>query len=497
LSPAIEDRFRTFLTCAALLTFAWLTTRHVGESAFLEDQVDQLQNFESLLQLRPEGLWGAVMSGTTPPARALGPLGGVVFGLPVALGFGIDAIHLTTSVLIALATAACFLLLARIDAASAWLWLFVFSATGLVWWNAGILWSNTLLLPCGLVIAALSASCLWRPRMATLIWLALTALFALQLHLVAVVAAPVIAIVAAITLRDARQRLPGRLHTWVLAVMALLAVGPYLLAEGLTGGQNTRAILTELGTGSGTEPVPSSATMALAIATDPMRVAEWLGVSLVPAIACGLVLSIATVVWLGRLRRGTPGDRSERVLFELALCGAAAIIGQAVYFFWMARPFAGYHHVTLLAPFYALIPAAVLRRAAFGPSVPRRAIAVLGTVVLAALLLAGPSMSDRFVERTPWSYSRIRAALEALCSQTGVDTDEGQGFAALLTPRYDGVMRYLINRRFVSCRYEPSSDILIAAARDAQYPQSRTIGTTQYRLELVLPPGIARYRKWP
>jgi hypothetical protein len=34
--------------------FAWLTTRHVGESAFLEDHVDQRQNFESLLTpLRP------------------------------------------------------------------------------------------------------------------------------------------------------------------------------------------------------------------------------------------------------------------------------------------------------------------------------------------------------------------------------------------------------------------------------------------------------------
>ena len=62
-SDGVVRRLHTVVTCAALLMFAWLTVRHVGESTFLEDQVDQLQNFESLLRQRPEGLWGAVMSG--------------------------------------------------------------------------------------------------------------------------------------------------------------------------------------------------------------------------------------------------------------------------------------------------------------------------------------------------------------------------------------------------------------------------------------------------
>ena len=90
--------------------------RHVGESAFLEDQVDQLQNFESLLRLQPEGLWGAIMSGTVPPARALGPLGAIVFGVPVSLGLGVDSRSRQTSLLIAIATAVCFAAFARIDA---------------------------------------------------------------------------------------------------------------------------------------------------------------------------------------------------------------------------------------------------------------------------------------------------------------------------------------------------------------------------------------------
>jgi hypothetical protein len=49
-------RLHTLVTCAALVMFTWLTVRHATESAFLEDQVDQLQNYESLLQGRPEGL---------------------------------------------------------------------------------------------------------------------------------------------------------------------------------------------------------------------------------------------------------------------------------------------------------------------------------------------------------------------------------------------------------------------------------------------------------
>src|SRR3954468_7173681 len=95
------------LAGVAFVLFGQLALRHVGESYFLADQVDQLQKFEALLRLDPggvggrrvaefrgvrragpEGLGGPAKAGTR--ARALGPFGAVVFGLPVALGFGID-----------------------------------------------------------------------------------------------------------------------------------------------------------------------------------------------------------------------------------------------------------------------------------------------------------------------------------------------------------------------------------------------------------------------
>jgi hypothetical protein len=111
------------------------------------------------------------------------------------------------------------------------------------------------------------------------------------------------------------------------------------------------------------------------------------------------------------------------------------------------------------------------------------------------LVLAGPSVADRNVERTPWSYARIRATVDALCGDAAVETDEGPGFAALLNPQYDSVLRYMMRRGMTTCRYQPSGDVLIAARRDAEYPPSKTIGQSLYLRELVLPPGIARYRR--
>jgi hypothetical protein len=464
--------------------FAWLTMRHVGDAAFLEDQVDQLQNFESLLRLRPEGLWGAIMSGTVPPARALGPLGAVVFGVPVSLGLGVNAIHVATSLLIAVATAVCFVALARIELTFAWCWLLIFSATGLVWWNAAMLWSNTVLLPVGLLFAALAASCLYRPDRATLGWMVVVAMFALQLHLVAAVALPIAVTVAIVTYR--RGRPASRLTVWMLALAMVIAIGPYLLGEALSGLANTRAILGHLGSSDPAAGDNGSATASLAIALDPTRLLEALGLGPWTAIVVGAVLSI---VALRLLRASSAGSAP---LFWLAVCAVAGIAGQALFFLWMSRPFAGYHHVTLLAPFYAVVPAALLTRL-LGQWKP----VAIGTAVLALLIWMGPTLADRHAEETPWSYARIRASLDALCGSAAVATDEGQAFAAQLNPHYDSVLRYMMKRGMTTCRYQPSSDVLIAATRDAQYPTTKTIGGSTFYRELVLPPGIARYRRTP
>jgi hypothetical protein len=491
-------RLNAAVACAALLAFAWLTLRHVGESVFLEDQVDQLQNFESLLRLQPEGLWGAIMSGTVPAARALGPLGAVVFGVPVAMGLGVDAVHATTSLLIAMGTALCFAVLLRIDAAFSWLWLLVFSAAGVVWWNASLLWSNTLLLPAGLVIAALAAACLRRPDRATLGWLAVASLTALQLHLVAIVAVPFVVTIAVVTFREAPSRL-ARAQAWMLTAAAIVAVGPYLLAEAMTGGRNTRAIVSHLGTGGVADP--GSALTALAIATDPTRLLEWAGLGTTTAIVVGTALVLGTLIWLGTRQRQrsseSPGAYSERLVLWLVRASLAAAAGQALFFLSMGRPFAGFHHYTLLAPMYAIVPAALVRYALFRAGVTRRATTLLGAGVLAVLVVIGPGIADRNAAPAPWSFNRIRTALETLCNGGAVETDEGAGFAAQLNPQYDSVLRYMMRRELTSCRHDPSSDVVIAAAVNADYPESKEIKGVVYRREEVLPPGLARYRRRP
>lgn len=473
------------VTCAALVMFTWLTVRHVGDSAFLEDQVDQLQNFESLRHLRPEGLWGAIMSGTVPAARALGPLGAIAFGVPVSLGFGVDAVHVETSLLIAIATAVCFVAFSRIDALYAWVWLAIFSATSVLWWNAAILWSNTLLLPLGLTITALAASSLRDPSRATLGWLGVAVLYALQLHLVAIVAVPVVLIVGAVTFRDAR---PVRgVHAWAIVVAAVLAIAPYAVAEAMTGFANMRAITRHLGSSAvGSASDTGSATMSLAIATDPTRLFDAIGLGVLPGAIAGVAFMVTALRWL---RTGP--------LFWLTVCAVAGITGQAAFFLWMSRPFAGYHHVTLLAPFYAVAPAVVLRRGLFQSEVPARVVYGAGAAVLVLLIVLGPVFADRDAEQTPWTFSRIRTTLEALCAGIPVETDEGQAFAAVLNPHYDSVLRYMMKRGMTTCRYEPSSAVLIAVARDGQYPASKTIGSSTFYRELVLPPGIARYRRSP
>ena len=345
--------------------------------------------------------------------------------------------------------------------------------------------SNTLLLPVGLTIATLAASCLRTPNRATFGWLAVVVLYALQLHLVSVVALPIVAIVGAVTYRAARP--VTRIHAWAIAVAAVLAIAPYVTAEAMTGFANTRAIVGHLESPSvGSARDTGSAVMSLAIATDPTRLLDAVGLGVLPATVVFAVLALVALRWL---RTGE--------LFWLTVCAVAAIAGQALFFLWMSRPFAGFHHVTLLAPMYAVVPAVVLRRGLFRQPQPTRVVCAIGGVVLVLLIGAGPWLADRYAERTPWSYSRIRATLDALCGGLGVDTDEGPAFAARLNPEYDGVLRYMMKRQLTSCRYEPSSPVVIAAARDGVYPASKTLGGATLYREVVLPPGIARYRRAP
>jgi len=488
------------LACVALLVFAWLTLRHVHDSVFLEDQVDQLQNFESLLHVEPYALLGPAMSDTRPTAHALGPAGAILFGLPVMLGLGIDGIHAITSLLIAVATAVAFVTLVRIDDRFAWLWLWIFSATWIVWWNAGLLWVNTLLLPAGLLLVALSASCLWRPTPFKLALLVLVAVLAVHVHLVALVAAPLVAIVTAATGREAIRHPWSRREMFAIGLLAIVAFGPYLAAEALTGFQNSRAMIAHLQKTTEAQPLAvATAMQTLLIATDPTRAFTSIGVSDVVVLAISSALATFVVVTLyRRLRqRGSSAGReagASRVLWWLALTAIAAIIGQALFFLLMRRPLAGYQYVTLLAPFYAVVPAAFLRLVLARPLESRGAVSLVAGACVVFLVWTGPSRADRSMAPAMWSYRNIVRAIDDLCGDGAADIAEGPGFAEVLNPKYDGVLQYLMKRRFSSCRYESGAALLIAANRQGHYEDWYVVGNKRYRRDTVRFPGIALYR---
>jgi hypothetical protein len=502
-----RDLVTAALAAVALTQFARLALRHVGESYFLADQVDVLQKFEAFQRLEPEGLWGSVMSGSA--AHALGPFGAIVFGLPVALGLGIDGIHATTSVFLVVATGVAFWQLARLDATFAWLWLTVMTGMRMVWWDAAMFWVNTVLLPLGLLLLALCAALVRRPSLPILAGMTLVLLLALQEHLVALVGVPIQ--LAGMVLYVSGS---GAGRTWsrpprprdALYFGLVLAIGllPYVVAEAQTGFQNSRAMFSHVGSAvhSSSADGRRAAAETLVLAADPL--ALW-PASLVQPLVMGGGIAFAALVGLIAGRRGgigpDPSGQSSderwrlRTLSWLVTCALVGVIGQALFFLVMARPLNGLHYAILLAPWYAVPPAALAagllpHRGAAATLTP----AVLGVAAILLLVFRAPGLADFYAERTPWNYRAIVTALDSLCGDQTVDTIEGPGLRNELTAGYDSVLRYLMKRGYTRCRYQAGSRIVIAADRSGHFDDALDVEGRRFRREQVVPPGLARYR---
>jgi hypothetical protein len=490
------------LAVVAFCLFGWLALRHVGESYFLADQIDQLQKFEALLRLEPEGLLGGVMSGTE--ARALGPFGAIVFGVPVALGFGINAIHALTSVFLVLAAALVFWELSRLDRTMAWAWLIVFTAMRMVWWNAAMFWVCTLLLPLGLVQLALFVAILRNPTSLKLTSMALALVLALHVHLVALVGLPLLVLAVVVSsrrgVRESESTPRGVAHV-VVAVLLIAAVVPYAAAEGLTNFRNTRAMVAHVDTSvrsvrSAGSQGRSAALETLVLATDPAGIAP--GAAARTIIGAGAIVAFAALA-LAFVRgiRATSLDeqRQNGSMVWLTIAAAIGVAGQALFFFLMARPLNGLHYAMLLAPWYAVPPAALV-----AGLVPRRGVpgvlltAIIGIAAVDLLFFRAPALADRYAERTPWTYQAIVSGLDSLCAGQQVDTVEGPGLVDELNPSYDPVLRYLMKRGFTRCRYEKGARLLIAGERGGKFDGSLVVGGRRFTREEVVPPGLARYR---
>jgi hypothetical protein len=476
------------LAAGVFLLFGWLTQRHVGHSYFLADQVDQLQNYEALLRFEPRGLLGGGMSGTE--AHALGPLGALIFGLPVTLGLGVDAIHALTSLLLAVTAAVTFFELAQVNAAFAWTWLLVLTAMPITWWNAGILWSNTLLLPIGLLMLAVTARGLRRPSATAPLLLLLLLTLALQLHLIAVVAIPLLAGVAFASRRQFHS--VGARPVVVVAVLVLAGLTPYAIAEARTGARNTRAMFAHVDAAvhSDRSAGRTAAVDTLVQASDPDDLLPRSRPRIV-LLAGGLMAVLALAA-----SRLTPGLDPE--LCWLVAAAVGSIAWQALFFLAMARPLNGFHYVTLLAPLYPIPFAAVI--AAATSALDRRTHGMLATslgiVTLVLLATRGTLLADRYAESTAWTYRGIVSALDTLCGGETARTIEGPGLADDMNPDYDGVLAYLMKRGFSRCGYDAASDLLIADNRDGrEFQQTRDVNGESFMREAVAAPGLARYRR--
>ena len=494
--PFARTLLPAVLALGVFVTFAVLTQRHVGGSVFLVDQADQLQFFERLLRFEPEGFWGPIMTSPGPPTRSIGPLGAILFGVPVALGFGVDAVQAVTSALLVLTTAGAFAALFRIDPRFAWIWLILLLANPIVWWNAGTLWANTLLLPVGNVLLVFMALCLRQPTVGRWCGMFLTAIFGAHISLVAITAVPPVAVVALRTGRAAWRRRPGRLVVLALAVVSFMAVGPYLAAEGMTGFANTRAILAQAATDKSGDGA-ANADIALPVlrrAADPAGLMEKAGVSGWATVGLGAAIVLAS---LAMWRPRGDGSSGQDAVFWLVVTSAVGIAGQAAFFVRENRDLLSYHYVAILVPLYAVPGAALVAGLFARRSMPVRDVvgAVAGIACLVLVVWRAPGWADDNWERTPWTYGAIAGAVATLCpSGENARTVEGPAFDSLM-PGHDGVLKYLMTRRLVPCRYDEASDRLLAASRDKDYAPSRQEADGMFRLEQVVDPGIAVYRR--
>jgi hypothetical protein len=237
----------------------------------------------------------------------------------------------------------------------------------------------------------------------------------------------------------------------------------------------------------------------LVLAADPMVLfADRRATALV---ASGAV-ALAALAILGVKRRSARQAEVQShasAMTWLVMSSVTAVCGQALFFVVMARPLNGLHYAILLAPWYAIPTAALLAAAVLGVRHPaaRLAAPALGVVAVSVLLALAPGRADRFAELTAWNYRAIVTALDRLCDGQAVETIEGPGLVDELTPSYDSVLRYVMNRGLSTCRYDGNSDVVIVANRGGSFDESIEVTGRRYAREQVLPPGLARYRRVP
>jgi hypothetical protein len=219
-----------------------------------------------------------------------------------------------------------------------------------------------------------------------------------------------------------------------------------------------------------------------------------MAVAIGTAVAFVSLLAWAWSAWLTPRDGGRPPDDA---IFWVVATAIVGIAGQVAFFVIENRGLLSYHYIAMLVPLYAVPPAALVAwiAARTSPRIRDLTAAALGITCLAVVVWRAPDWADDYAERTPWTFEHISGAVDALCGHgQSASTLEGPGFQSII-PGHDGVLKYLMTRRFVSCAYDEDSDLLLIAERDRPYEASRHERNRVFGLVQVVEPGIALYRR--
>jgi hypothetical protein len=484
--------------CAAsilgMVALAWVElSRAIGHSYLLADQVDQLQQIGLLVHGDWTGLYGPWWSGTNPIVHALGPLSGLVFGVPARLGLDPDQTHVVFVLLVLASVAAFYAVTSRLDPLLAVLWTSLIVASPSFWWAGSLFWSNTLLVPLGLSFAAGVVRYARHPDADSAVWLVLLVWLGWQIHSTPGVVLLLLVAVAWDLRRRSRAGTVQRRPAWYTLLGLILVVGPYLLAEVLTHGRNTRAIVANLlrrgSREEGMRGAGESFQGTLRMLGLPLHSQDGWTWSVVIG---SVVVFALLVLWLHLCVRAIQRWRRKEEGAEdrLALAAVLVLIGHTAFFIAVNRSVASGHYLLFSLP-WSVLPVALAMRSLAGRL--GRAGPVLVVALSVAVFANGWRQAGNWRETTDWNFRAMSAAMARVCTEhPRIRLSESTHFVPP-HPEMEPVLEYLVRRWVPICLVQPDAPVLVHPDRAGAPPGTLRVQDTEWRRVELLPPGLGIY----
>lgn len=469
---------------------------YVGHAIYLGDQLDQTNAFLLLVKGHWEFFYGPFMSGTTPPAHCLGPLGAVLFGLPTWLGMNPDQLHGLFIVLVSSGILILFRELYLQDRGLAYLWTAALLLMPSYWWHHSMLWANAFLLP----LTCIELACflrLWRkPSWSG--WGMLLAVFVFGLHIhSSAILGLVLVVLGAYLVAKARHKQPEGMACKVVATGLLVAATvPYMIAESSTHGANFKAILANLGHfgakpdhREGLDAAVQASTKLWTSFLAPFDLSHPALWQLLVLVLLGGFCILQIIKSAGELYQKGLGANTISLIW---LTWALVFAFQLAFYVAMNRELLSPHYTSFLIPYYAFPWAAVAKALT---TMSRRmsqpwlqpGLAVVVALLSAWILPREPSLSN-------WNYANITSALSQICSEFGsVNTQEDGPFRAY-DERIDPLLMFMGKRYVPTCQFSKTSRHLLVPALQA-HPDATSFAGKSYELVRAVPPGIGVYRE--